>query len=71
MDWGAPWTFVLYRDRTLIGAASRLWNRERDGRGYDYFCRPEGGYVGGDYQAQFFVGEELIARATFVIRPEG
>ncbi|GAB4436262.1 MAG: hypothetical protein Kow00120_03300 [Anaerolineae bacterium] len=70
IDWGLSWTAVLYRDGALIGAESRRWSSERDGWGFYFFCRPEGGYVAGDYEIQFFLADTLAARARFVVRED-
>ncbi len=68
MDWGVPFTPLLYREGVLIGAEPTRWEAERDGRRYYFFCRPEGGYVAGNYELQLFIGNALAARAAFVIR---
>jgi hypothetical protein len=68
MDGGLPWTRTLYRDGLLLEAEHARWGPYRDGERFYYFCRPEDGFIAGDYELQFFVGDELATSAAFTVR---
>lgn len=67
INWAVPVTRALYHDGVLLSVTQETWSGFVRGRGYYFFFEQEG-FAPGDYEVQFFVGDELSARATFTVR---
>jgi hypothetical protein len=50
----------------VVRSESEAWSQGTDGTGFYYF-EAQGGWPGGEYEIQFYLGDHLAASAEFAI----
>ncbi|MBN1312758.1 MAG: hypothetical protein JXB30_15195 [Anaerolineae bacterium] len=63
---GMSWSPALLRNGIIVFTESNLWEMGEQGKAY-YQFNAQGGLAEGNYQAQFYFGEELVTQAVFTI----
>jgi hypothetical protein len=66
MEDGLSWSQVLLRDGTVVRSEASAWAEGSSGTSYFFFVT-QGGWPGGAYEIQFYVGDRLIASATYSV----
>ncbi|HEC23383.1 MAG TPA: hypothetical protein ENI95_10765 [Chloroflexi bacterium] len=63
---GVSWSQVLLLNGSVIRSESQEWDRGAEGSAY-YWFGAQGGWPAGNYEVQFYVGDKLMATASFTI----
>jgi hypothetical protein len=67
MSNGQSWARALLLDGTVIRTVTEAWNQGVEGNAY-YWFEAAGGFPQGSYEAQFYVGDKLVAKGAFTLR---
>jgi len=65
---GVLWRHIWFRNDTLFGGGTRVWEWRGRGRTY-FFLRPQEGFLPGRYEVQLLLEEEVVQTAGFVVAP--
>ena len=63
---GVSWSQVLLLNGTVIRSESEAWDRGEEGTAY-YFFGAQDGWPAGSYEIRFYLGDQLVASATYII----
>jgi hypothetical protein len=63
---GMSWAPALLRNGIIVFTESNLWEMGEQGKAY-YQFNAQGGLAEGNYQVQFYFGEELVTQGVFTI----
>ena len=66
LDDGVRWTAIWYLNSEIICSETKPWDGGTGGYGYTE-CRPEGGWLPGDYEVQMFLGKSWIVSSRFSV----
>ena len=67
LDDGVRWTAIWYRDGEIICSETKPWDGGTGGYGFTE-CRPQDGWLPGNYEVQMFIGEAWIVSGRFAVR---
>jgi len=67
MSNGESWSRALLLDGKVIRTVTEAWNQGEKGNAY-YWFEAQGGFPQGSYQAQFYVGDKMVAQGAFTLR---
>lgn len=63
---GLSWSQVLLLNGAVVRSESEAWSQGAEGTAF-YWFEAQGGWPGGRYEIQFYLGDRLAASATFAI----
>ena len=66
LDDGVRWTAIWYLNSQIVCSETKPWDGGTGGYGYTE-CRPENGWLPGEYEVQMFLGTNWIISSRFSI----
>ena len=66
LDDGVRWTAIWYLNSQIVCSETKPWDGGTGGYGYTE-CRPENGWLPGEYEVQMFLGTNWIVSSRFSI----
>ena len=66
LDDGVRWTAIWYLNSQIVCSETKPWDGGTGGYGYTE-CRPENGWLPGEYEIQMFLGTKWIVSSRFSV----